>query len=158
MRLAGLVVALLVAAAALAQADPPRRKSGLWHISITSSHMPPVQVHECVERNQDDFLALSSMGEEARACSKHSVRREGANVVSETICKMNGSTVTSRGVFTGSFESAYKADMKATYRPPYEGIAETTMKMEGRWLGACKPGQKPGDTTVLEVRGVPKKR
>jgi hypothetical protein len=158
MRLAGFLVALAVATTAFAQSDAPRRKSGLWHSTMKSSHMPAMQVEECVDRAQDDFMTLASVGEDAKECSKHSVRREGANVVLETVCKVEGSTVTARGVVTGNFDSAYKAEIKASYRPPLEGIRETTMTVEARWIGPCKPGQKPGDTAVVDIPGMPPKK
>jgi hypothetical protein len=154
MRTGVFLAALAAAAVALAQADVPRRKSGLWQSSMQSSHMPTMQIEECVDRASDDFMTIASMGEDAKDCSKHSVKREGANVVLEAVCTLEGTTVSARGVVTGSFDSAYKAQVKASYRPPIQGIEETTMTVEARWIGACKPGQKPGDVDVV---GLPKK-
>lgn len=147
------LVLSLAAVVALAQSDAPRRKSGLWHSTMTSSHMGVMQLEECVDRAQDDFMTLASVGEDAKDCSKHSVKRQGANVLLETVCKMEDTTVTARGVVTGNFDSAYKAEIKANYQPPIGGkIKDTTMTVEARWVGPCKPGQKPGDTNVIKVQ------
>jgi Protein of unknown function (DUF3617) len=151
MRTAILLVLSLAAVAALAQSDVPRRKSGLWHSTMSSSHMGVMQLEECVDRAKDDFMTLAGVGEDAKDCSKHSVKRQGANLLLETVCKMDDTTVTARGVITGNFDSAYKAEIKANYQPPIEGIKDTTMTVEARWIGACKPGQKPGDARVVNA-------
>jgi hypothetical protein len=157
-----LVVASLAAGAVLAASDGPRRKSGLWHITITSAGMPQMSIQECVDRNTDDLTKMP--GDEEISCSKIDWRREGAGFVMDSVCKVNGSTATTRSVFSGSFDSAFKMDSKSSYRPPYEGLSEVTMKMEARWTGPCKPGQKPGEVIIpgmpnmQDFKGAPKKR
>ena len=41
--------------------------------------------------------------------------------------------------------------MRTTFDPPMQGMKEMTQKIDARWVGACKPGQKPGDV-VMEGR------
>ena len=53
-----------------------------------------------------------------------------------------------RAVFTGQFDTAYKADIKSTYEPPLQGMKESTSVLDAKWLGACKPGQKAGDISM----------
>src|SRR5690242_17905642 len=98
-----LALSLLLVACPLAVAqDAPRRKSGLWEISMTSPQMPGTMVsRQCVDEKTDDLANRSSRGNEK--CSKQSVKREGANVVVEAVCQMEGSTASTRGVFTGDF-------------------------------------------------------
>ena len=61
---------------------------------------------------------------------------------------MRGTTATTTGVFTGQFDSSYKADIKSTYEPPLHGMKQSAATREAKWLGACKPGQKPGDISM----------
>jgi hypothetical protein len=61
---------------------------------------------------------------------------------------MDGTTVTTRSVITGRFDSAYKADIKSTYEPPMHGMRESSSLVDVKWLGPCKPGQKPGDISM----------
>jgi hypothetical protein len=56
--------------------------------------------------------------------------------------------VKTRAVFTGKFDSAYNADIKSTYEPPLRGMRESSAVIESKWLGSCKPGQKPGDISI----------
>src|SRR4026208_1273999 len=80
--------------------------------------------------------------------SRQSVRREGGSVIVESVCQTEGSTATSRGVFSGDFASAYKGEMTTRLNPPLHGMAEMKMNFQARYTGPCAPGQKPGDVSV----------
>ena len=87
-------------------------------------------------------------GSDKQSCSKTDIRKEGDTVVSESVCKLNGSTAKTRAVFTGRFDSAYNSDIKSTYEPPIAGMREASTVIEAKWLGPCLPGQKPGDISM----------
>jgi hypothetical protein len=57
-------------------------------------------------------------------------------------------TTTSDSVITGDVENSYRNDMLIRYDPPQRGMKEMKMVQEGRWLGPCKAGQKPGDVMM----------
>ncbi len=159
---AALLVAIFLPLAAGA-ADAPKRKSGLWEVTITSPQMGnrAMRIQECVDQKTDDMMEMDeSMGEEMK-CGKPNVRNEGGRLVVDAVCKVGKSTARARTVFSGSFDSAYKADVKATYDPPLEGLREATQVIEGKWLGPCKPGQKPGDVVIPgmpdNTKGMPKR-
>jgi len=142
----------LAASAALAQ-DAPRRKSGLWEVSMTSSQMPaPMVAKQCVDQSTDDFSKSPRGGGDK--CSKKSVRREGGNVIVETVCQIESSTATTRGVFSGDFASAYKGEMVTKFAPPLHGMAETKMNFSARHAGPCAAGQKPGDVVMEGMPGM----
>jgi len=147
-----LALPLLCLAASLALAqDAPRRKSGLWEISMTSPQMPgPMVSKQCVDEKTDDLSKRPSRGSEK--CSKPSVKREGANVVVETVCQVEGSTATTRGVFTGDFASSYKGELVTKFAPPLHGMAESKMNFQARHAGPCTAGMKPGD---VQMQGMP---
>lgn len=149
-----LLPAMLCALATAAAAqDAPRRKSGLWEVSMSSPQMPkPMVSRQCVDEKTDDMSRASSRGG-AEKCSKKSVRREGGNVVFESVCQVEGSTATSRGVFSGDFASAYKGEMTTKFVPPLHGMAESRMSFQARLTGPCAPGQKPGEVTMQGMPG-----
>ena len=150
-RLALLAIACAVATGAAAQ-DAPKRKSGLWEISMTMPQMPgPMVSKQCVDEKTDDLARQPSQGGPEN-CSKKSVRREGGNVIVESVCQVEGSTATSRGVFTGNFASSYKGEMTTRFAPPMHGMAESKMNFQARLTGPCAPGQKGGD---IAVQGMP---
>src|SRR6185295_162798 len=151
-RIAFLILACLAAAAATAQ-DAPKRKSGLWEVSMSMPQMPePMTSRQCVDQATDDFSKSPSRGG-AEKCSKQSVRREGGNVIVESVCQVEGSTATTRGVFTGDFTTSYKGDMTTKFSPPLHGNAETKMSFQARHVGACSAGQKGGDVTTQGMPG-----
>ena len=134
-----LIAALLLPAVALAQ-DTPRRKSGLWEISMSSAQMPkPMVTTQCVDEKTDEF---GKGGRDREKCSKQSVRREGGSVIVESVCQMEGATATSRGVFSGDFATSYKGEMVTKFSPPLHGMAESKMSFQARHMGPCQAGKK----------------
>jgi Protein of unknown function (DUF3617) len=151
MRIFALAVTLLVTAggAVAATSNIPRRKSGLWEITVSSDGAKGGQtMQQCIDEKSDDLIKNNMAGTEKQSCSKNEFRREGAKLITESVCKMSGSTATTTGVFTGQFDSSYRADIKSTYEPPLQGMKQSATTMEAKWLGSCKPGQKPGDISM----------
>jgi hypothetical protein len=152
----GLLVVLVLASTFVMAQDAPRRKSGLWEISMTSPQMPhPMVTRQCVDEKTDDLGKRPMRGNEK--CTKQSVRREGGNVVVESVCQMEGSTATTRGVFSGDFASAYKGEMTTTFSPPMHGMTESKMNFQAKLTGPCAAGQKPGDVQMQGMPGMPKR-
>jgi hypothetical protein len=131
-------------------ADAPKRKSGLWEIVMTSPQMGnrAMTIQQCVDQATDNMMEMDDAMDEETQCRQPNVRQEGGRLVLEAVCKLGKSTARARAVLSGNFESAYKADVKATYDPPLEGLRESTQVIEGKWLGPCRPGQKPGDVII----------
>ena len=151
-RTAMIFIACFAASAAMAQ-DAPKRKSGLWEVSMSMAQMPgPMTSRQCVDQATDDF-SKSASRDGAEKCSRKSVRREGGSVIVESVCQVEGSTATTRGVFTGDFTSSYKGDMTTKFSPPLHGNAETKMSFQARHAGPCPPGQKGGDVSVQGMPG-----
>jgi len=143
------VVLLLATPAEAASFDAPKRKSGLWELKMTSGQakgMPAMQ--QCVDEKTDDLMQKEMSAAQKTQCSKNDMRKEGDKIVVESVCKMENSTATTRAVFTGRFDSAYKADIKSTFEPPLKGMKESSSVIEAKWLGPCKAGQKPGDMSI----------
>jgi hypothetical protein len=132
--------------AVAASSDVPTRKSGLWEMKMSGGHMQGgMTMQQCVDQKSDD---ISKMQEAKSSCTKNVVRREGDKIVAESVCKVEGTTATTRTVFTGKFDSAYKAEIRSTYDPPMHGMRESSSTIEAKWLGACLAGQKPGDIVM----------
>ncbi len=150
MQYLSLFIALLLASpVAAASFDAPKRKSGLWEIKMSSGQakgMPAMQ--QCVDEKTDDLTKQEMSAAQKTQCSKNDMRKEGDKIVVESVCKMENSTATTRAVFTGRFDSAYKADIKSTFEPPLKGMKESSSVIEAKWLGPCKAGQKPGDMSM----------
>ena len=137
-----------VSAASAASFDAPKRKSGLWEIKMSNAAAKGTTMQQCIDQSTDDLMKNNMAGMEKPSCSKNEMRRDGDKIVSESVCKVGASTATTRAVFTGQFDTAYKADIKSTYEPPLHGMKESTTVLNAKWLGACKLGQKAGDISM----------
>lgn len=143
-----LFVLLIGSATAGYAADLPKRKPGLWEINTRMAGMPAMgPIQQCIDQKTDDLLQQQARKEQPN-CSVLEVRPSGNQVTVNSVCKIQGSTATTDAVFVGSFDSAYKGDMHTRFSPPLQGTSESKMSLEARWLGPCKPGQKPGDVIM----------
>jgi hypothetical protein len=138
-----------IVATAMAADEPPRRKSGLWRIEQTTKGMPlPMgAIETCVDEKTDDLMRQRLAAREQK-CEKMDFRREGDAFRVSSVCKFERTVATTEGKFTGSFDSAYRAELHITYAPPLHDLASADMAMDAKWLGPCKPGQKPGDIVM----------
>jgi hypothetical protein len=110
-------------------------------------------MQQCIDQNTDDLMQQRAKKEKPD-CSVMDVKPQGNKVIMHSVCKFEGTTATTDAVFTGAFDSAYKGDMKTRYNPPMHGVSESKMTMEAKWLGPCKPGQKPGDVIMPNMKGM----
>lgn len=150
------IFAALLPALALGAADTfdaPKRKAGLWEIKSASSaaqgHATTVQ--HCIDEKTDNLMAQQGKDMTKQNCSKNSMRREGERIVVDSVCKFDRTTATTRAVFSGNFDSGYRGEMDTAYDPPLMGMKQARTTVEARWLGPCKPGQKPGDMIMPGV-------
>ena len=110
--------------------------------------MPTVQ--QCIYQQTDDLFTPQ---EGESKCTITQQKRTGDRLEVVSVCKEGRNTSTTRAVFVGSFDSQYRAEVHVTYDPPLAGRQEATMTTTGKWLSACKPGQKPGDVIMPGMPG-----
>lgn len=147
-----------LAAAALAgtalAVDAPKRKPGLWEISSRMDGMPNMgAMQQCIDQNTDDLMQQRAQKKKPD-CSVMDIKPQGGKVTIHSVCKFERTTATTDAVFTGAFDSAYKGDMKMHYSQPMHGVSDSKMSMEAKWLGPCKPGQKPGDVIMPNMKNM----
>ena len=138
-------VAMALAALPAQSQDHPKRKPGLWEIKAVSGAGPqPMVMQQCTDDAFEAQMLKEGMEQAKTMCSKNDMRREGDKILSDSVCKVGTSTVTSKSVTTGDFTRAYRVEVKSTISPPMAGQQGSATVMEARWLGPCLPGQKPG--------------
>jgi hypothetical protein len=150
-------VPLILAAGLAGAADAPARKSGLWEIANSMGGPQPMTttMQQCVDEKTDKLTEQTGQREAQKNCSKNDVSRSGNKVVVDSVCKFDNTTATSHAEFTGDFGSNYRGDIKTTYNPPMHGMKDMQMTITAKWLGACKPGMKPGDIVMQGMPGMP---
>lgn len=142
---------LLTCTWSLAAVEFPKRKEGLWEIravGLQATGMPATQF--CVgDRTDQPDHSLDRIAATKGSCKFGTFKRAGEAWVAESICKEGKRVVTSRSIASGDFESFYRIDTSVNYEPPLGGIKrEDKDALEGRYVGPCLNGQRPGDSVV----------
>lgn len=152
-----LALSTLTSLSQLAHADtPPPRKSGLWETVMTmDAGIPPLKMKECVDGATDaetmKMANYSSTGMGGN-CSQNSMKRTSTGFETESTCTAGGSTVSSKGVFTGDFNSEYKGEVVTSYAPPINGNSGSKTSFNAKRIGDCPSDMKPGD--ILMANGM----
>jgi hypothetical protein len=138
-----LVICSIAPAAAI---DLPARKPGLWEIKMVfeDAQVPPQAVQHCIDTATDKLLQEKFSGVQEN-CSKHDMTRSGNTIVIDSNCKIGNMAATTHAVFEGDFDSAYTVKVSTTLDGGPQPGVKKNMTMQAKWMGACKPGQKPGD-------------
>ncbi len=129
----------------------PRRKAGLWEMRSSSAHaagMPPTQT--CVGDLTDIAGATLDRTSGAKgSCTLGAFKRAGLSWVAESVCKESRTSIVSKAVASGDFETSYRIDTVVTYDPPLAGVKkEDKEAVEATYIGPCTATQKPGDTVI----------
>jgi len=144
-----LITLIFVTSAQAAPNDMPARKPGLWEIKMQVPGMPqPMLSQHCIDEKTDNMLQQQGQSQARQQCSKNSMHKEGNKIILESVCKFDGTTATTKAVFSGDFSRNYRGEINTTYAPPMHGMKFSQQTLEGKWLGACKAGQKPGDVIM----------
>jgi hypothetical protein len=130
--------------------DYPARKPGLWEIQTGDATGKGAghTIQQCIDAASDKALREMGQGMGKDLCSKQELRLESGKLVMDSVCKIGNTTATSHAVMSGDFSTAYRMESRSTYSPPLMGRTEGTSLMEAKWVGPCKPGQKPGDMVM----------
>jgi hypothetical protein len=144
------LVVLAQLAAPAARADAPLRKAGLWEMKIvrTGSPMPEMTMQHCTDEATDKAMSTGFAPAANETCSKHDLQKTATGYVSDSVCSVTGMTVTSHADIIGDFNSAYTVKTTSRTERAPSPPRDSTMTVEAKWLGACKPDQKPGDIVM----------
>jgi len=144
-------LALFAATALAATQDFPKLKAGLWEVTTANARaegQAPRVTSICLDDSVQQDMYRMSTGMMAGMCSKHDVNVSGSRVTMSAVCDVGGTKMRSQSVMTLTGDTAYRTETHATFDPPMMGTAESTTVIQGRHVGACNPGQQPGDMTL----------
>ena len=144
-------LAATLAAAPVTPTDLPKLKAGLWEVRTTFQRregQPPQLTSMCLDESVQRDMYQMSMGMMAGMCTRHDIDLTAGKLTAMADCNLGVSKMRSRSVMTLTGNTAYRTEAHATFDPPFNGQSESTTVIEGKHVGACKPGQKPGDVTL----------
>ena len=144
----GLCIGGLAQAAGLE--DLPKRKAGLWEMSVVAANgkQAPVTSRVCIDAATDAALTSFAVGVTTQICSKRDIRVSGSVATIDAVCKIGDSVQTSHSTITFSGTTAYRAEARVHSEPPFMGRSDSTAMQEGKWTGPCPPDMKPGDLVM----------
>jgi Protein of unknown function (DUF3617) len=130
--------------------DMPLRKPGLWEMKIakTGSVLPEMTMQHCTDETTDKQMSTAFSPVAKEACSRRDIAKTATGYVSDSVCSVGGVTMTSHADVTGDFNSAYTVKSTAHSDKGAGGVHDVTSTIEAKWLGPCKPDQKPGDIVM----------
>ena len=128
----------------------PLRKAGLWEMKMvrSGSPMPEMTMQHCTDETTDKEMATSFSPMSKEVCSKRDIQQTATGYVTDSVCSVAGASMTSHSDIVGDFNSAYTVKTTAHSDHGVAGIKDATTTIEAKWLGACKPDQKPGDIVM----------
>lgn len=148
------LIALTATSAVAAPDSLPSRKPGLWEVSIQSKGQPEVKSRQCIDAKTDAQMQAAGHGMMQANCSKNTTRREGSGWVSESVCQLGKTTISSQSVISGDFDREIRMVVNSRYTPPLMGEASDQTTVTQRHAGACPAGWVPGE---MEMPGMPQR-
>jgi hypothetical protein len=143
---------LALTCASGARADElPIRKAGLWEMKVmrTGSPTPDMTMQHCTDETTDREMSTTFAPMAKEICSKKDIQKTAAGYVSNSVCGMAGVSIVSHSEIVGDFNSAYTVKtMSHAENGPAAIKGDHETMIEAKWLGACKPDQKPGDIVM----------
>ncbi len=140
--------ALVLATAVAGAAELPTRKAGLWEMKIvkTGSKLPDISMQHCTDPTTDKDMNNSVSPIAKQICSRQDVTKTATGYVSDSVCKVGGTEMTTHAEIVGDFNSHYTVTSKShTDKGPTGTPVDTVTTIEAKWIGDCKADQKPGD-------------
>lgn len=129
----------------------PVRKNGLWEVTLRSDTPGPHRgqtVQQCTSVEVEPIVLMSLLPgqencREVKASRRSGRLKEGYDI--RTVCYVHGSRVDGHMELLGDLQSSYEGRFSVKFA---NGPGRAPGAFEGRWLGACKPGQRPGDMVL----------
>jgi hypothetical protein len=147
----GICAGLLALSSAARAEDLPLRKAGLWEMKITKvgGSVPEMTMQHCTDPTSDKEMNNSVSPLAKQICTKQEIQKTATGYVNDSVCSVAGVSMTTHAEIVGDFNSGYTvtstshSDKGVTGKP-----LDATTRIEAKWVGDCKPGQKPGDIAM----------
>ena len=131
--------------------EMPIRKAGLWEMKVvrSGSPTPEMTMQHCTDESTDKDMSSTFSPMAKEMCSKQDTQKTATGYVSDSVCKVGAMSITSHSDIVGDFNSAYTVKSTSHHEGGSASVPrDSTTTVEAKWLGACKPDQKPGDIVM----------
>ncbi|WP_029583343.1 DUF3617 family protein [Bradyrhizobium sp. URHD0069] len=131
--------------------EMPVRKAGLWEMKMlrSGSPLPEMTMQHCTDETTDKQMGTAFSPMSKDVCSKQDIQKTATGYVTDSVCSVGGTSITSHADISGDFDSAYTVKSTSHSEGATAGLPrDSTTVIEAKWLGACKADQKPGDIVM----------
>jgi hypothetical protein len=129
----------------------PLRKPGLWEIRIklTGGAAPTAMMRHCTDESVDRQMSTLFNPLSPPPCSKSSILKEGDHYTISASCTADDKLVKVMSDVSGDFQTSYTVVTETKIQDdPDSDPTLSSMTLEGKYVGGCKWGQKPGDVVM----------
>ncbi|MCL2829170.1 MAG: DUF3617 domain-containing protein [Betaproteobacteria bacterium] len=122
-------------------ADMPKRKSGLWEVNTviqSGAETSTEKSKQCIDSANDKF---ADPVPDNTKCTRNNENFENGKLNADSVCRFDVSTVTTHVEFNGDFDNRYTGEIRIKYDPPIDGIKESYVLLNAKWLGPCEAEQ-----------------
>jgi hypothetical protein len=135
-RMASAIIAATLFCATAARADDLIRRGGEWHTTVTGIGPEPQTMDLCFSQtSMTEAMAKMAAGHQ---CSKRDITITGQHMTLDIVC--GGMAIQGTADFTG--DDAYTSDL-TMHMGAGAGARTMHALSTAKWIGACKPGEKP---------------
>lgn len=144
-----LVYAALAMALPLAYAtDLPPLKEGLWSVHNQTISSPGNKKNESTYslcRDHAFDVQTQALGKSVKGCTITKESLIAGKYSAETHCQFGKVVIDTKGTTAYQGETSMHSEGHTTYTPAYNGMTETTMIVDQKYVGACPLDLQPGD-------------
>ncbi len=147
-RLLMCATAILSVVGFVAAIDLPASREGLWSMRTQTTDNPgnvKTDFTQKICRNHAYDSAARAKAKNMPGCKVLNENLSGHTYTLEMECKIAGSVIHSKGVTTIVGDAAFHSESHATYAPALNGVSDTTIIIDQKYLGSCPSGIEPGD-------------
>jgi hypothetical protein len=106
-------------------------------------------MQHCTDETTDKEMSTAFSPISKEICAKRDVQKTATGYATDSVCSIGGMSVTSHSDIIGDFDSAYTVKTTSHSEHGPAGLPhDATTTIEAKWLGTCKPDQKPGDIVM----------
>lgn len=128
--------------------DMPPMREGFWSIRTQTISNPgnvKTDFTQKICRNHAYDDSVRAKARNRPGCKVLNENLSGHTYTVEMECNIGGSVVHTKGVTTGTEGEASHSETHTTYSPALNGVSDTMMIMDQKYLGSCPSGTEPGD-------------
>jgi hypothetical protein len=129
----------------------PVRKAGLWEMKVVKvgGAVPEMTMQHCTDPTTDKDMSNSASPLAKQICTRQDIRKTATGYLTDSDCNVAGVSMTTHAEIVGDFNSGYSITSTThSDKGPGGKPLDATTKIEAKWIGDCKPGQKPGDIVM----------